>query len=253
MKHIISLSGGIGSYAVLKKVFSNNDKEDIIAVFCDTKMEDPDLYRFIEDIEQKFELKILRLVDGRTPWELAYEQKFLYNSRVANCSKILKSRLFTKWLKQNFKPHEAILYFGIDYTESHRCSSIIKNYHPYECQFPLCEKPYYLKSDLLLDLYEDKIVVPMLYCLGFSHNNCGGFCFKAGVGHFKLLLETKHDLYLKHELLEQELIKVIGKDVSILRRKGKHVTLKELRENIEQNKMDQLDLYDIGGCGCFSE
>lgn len=40
MKHIISLSGGIGSYFTLKRVLEKNDKDDVIAVFCDTLAED---------------------------------------------------------------------------------------------------------------------------------------------------------------------------------------------------------------------
>ena len=47
----------------------------------------------------------------------------------------------------------------------------------------------------------------------------------------------------------------LDKDVSILRRQIKGIkqrlTLKQLREEIEQDNLDNIDLLDFGGCGCF--
>lgn len=88
MKHIISLSGGIGSYFTLKRVIEKGiSKEDIECIFCDTLNENGDLYRFLNDIEKKFNISIVRLCVGETPYTLAWKENFLYNSRVANCSK----------------------------------------------------------------------------------------------------------------------------------------------------------------------
>ena len=255
MNHIISLSGGIGSYFTLKRVLEKNDKDDVIAVFCDTLAEDGDLYRFLEDIEKKFNLKIIRLCYGKTPMELCFEDNFLYNSRIANCSKKLKSRVFNKWLKENFKSDECILYLGIDWTESHRCQAIEKNYKPYKVAFPMCEEPYLYKHEMIDQLKQDGIDIPRLYNLGFSHNNCKGFCFKAGIGHYKLLFEKDRILYLECENKEQAIRSMIKKDISILKRNGKPFTLKQLREILE-NQPEQLTLFecqDVGGCGCFIE
>jgi hypothetical protein len=109
----------------------------------------------------------------------------------------------------------------------------------------------------MIKLVESKgIKIPRLYNMGFSHNNCGGFCVRAGQGHFINLLEKMPDRYKYHEDKEQELIKKIGKDVSILRKtinkKRINITLKTLREEYE-NDSNQIDMLDIGGCGCFSE
>lgn len=87
MKHIISLSGGIGSYITLKRVLSKY--QDVIAVFCDTMYEDGDLYRFLDDIERKFNIKIIRLSAYKNPIQLQVESNFVFNSRVALCSKEL--------------------------------------------------------------------------------------------------------------------------------------------------------------------
>lgn len=255
MKHIISLSGGIGSYFTLKRVIESGvEKEDIECVFCDTLYEHGDLYRFLEDIENHFDIMITRLCVGKTPMELSYEENFLYNSRVANCSKKLKSKPFREYIKK-YDPYETILYFGIDFTESHRKNALIKNYAPYKVEFPMCEQPYLYKNEMLDLLKQDGIEVPYLYKLGFSHNNCAGRCVKAGIGHYKLLLETDRFKYLELENYEQRIIEHIGKNVSIMKRKGKPFTLRDLRLMVEKEP-EQLTLFeceDIGGCGCFVE
>lgn len=253
MKHIISISGGIGSYFTLKRVIEKEGKTDVIAVFCDTLAEDGDLYRFLDDIEKKTGIQIIRLCVGKTPFELAWEENFLYNSRVANCSKKLKSKPFREWLRENYSPDECILYLGIDWTEMHRKTAIERNYAPYEVRFPMCEPPYIDKPDMLEGLKADNIEIPYLYRMGFSHNNCAGGCIKGGIGHWKLLLEKDRRSFLQWENREREIRQKIGKNVSILKRKGKPYTLRELRESVEGQGVQLTfdELCDIGGCGCF--
>ena len=255
MKHIISISGGVGSYFTLKRVLEKNDKTDVIAVFCDTLAEDGDLYRFLLDIEKKLDIEIVRLCQGKTPFELAWEENFLYNSRIASCSKKLKSRPFRAWLKEHYQPDECILYLGIDWTETHRKDAIEKNYAPYQVRFPMCEKPYLDKPEMLQLLKADGIEIPYLYKAGFSHNNCGGACVKGGIGHWKHLLETDRRKFLEWENKEQEFRRKIGKDVSILKRKGKPYTLYDLRQSVEGQgiQLTLEEVCDIGGCGCFVE
>ncbi len=256
MKHIVSISGGVGSYFTLKRVLEEvEDKTDVIPVFCDTLAEDGDLYRFLDDIEKKFGLKIIRLCEGKTPFELAWEDNFMYNSRIANCSKKLKSRPFKKWLKENYKPDECILYLGIDWTETHRKGAIEKNYKPYQVMFPMCEKPYLDKSEMLNLLADDGIQIPYMYQIGFSHNNCAGCCVKGGIGHWKMLLEKDRRTFLQWENKEQAIRRKLNRDVSILKRKGKPYTLKELRESLEGSgiQLSFDEVHDIGGCGCFIE
>lgn len=260
MKHIVSVSGGVGSYETLKRVLSKVDKEDVVAVFMDTLAEDGDLYRFLDDIERKLDIRIIRLCVGKTPIELAFERKFLWNSRIASCSIELKSKPFRKWLKENYTSDECVLYMGIDWTETHRCEAIKRNYLPYKVEFPMCEKPYIDKPDMLNILKADGIEIPRLYKLGFSHNNCKGCCVKAGIGQYRNLYFKDKITYLEMENKEAMFRIKWDKDVSILKRKGKTFTLRELREIIE-NEGQQLSLFEplsedecneIGGCACFT-
>ena len=62
--------------------------------------------------------------------------------------------------------------------------------------------------------------------------------------------------FREYEEKEQEIIKYIGKDVSMMKKirngKAETYTLKQLREDYEKDK-SQIDLFDVGGCGCFSD
>jgi len=122
----------------------------------------------------------------------------------------------------------------------------------------MSEEPYLTKTDMLMLLQETGIKPPRLYDLGFSHNNCGGFCVKAGQTQFKLLLQTMPQRYAEHEQQEEELRRYLGKNVAILRRtvhgKAVPLTLRQLRLEVEAQTRD--DGYssaeeDWGGCGCF--
>lgn len=120
---------------------------------------------------------------------------------------------------------------------------------------PLCSAPYLSKRDMA-DLARSRgIEPPRLYALGFAHNNCGGGCVKAGIGHFAHLYRALPCVYAEWERREQSLRDDLGKDVSILtdRSGGQRVplTLRELRERLEGG--GQVDMLEIGGCGCFTE
>jgi hypothetical protein len=268
MKHIVSYSGGIGSWATAKRVIARHGKENVLLVFTDTKIEDVDLYRFIDETVKEMKCEYIYLADGRTPWEVFKDKKYIGNSRLAHCSHVLKQDMFSNWLHENYKHDECILYLGIDWTEYHRTKAPIENYYPYQVKFPMCEEPYLTKEDMLEELKKVGIEVPALYKLGFSHNNCGGFCVRAGFGHFVHLLKMNPELYKHHEEKEEEMREFLGKNYTILKRTkvvvkfnkygGKYkdkeieqVTLRQLREEVEKEKMENIDLTDVGGCGCF--
>lgn len=247
-------SGGIGSFFAAKRVIDKVDreKERVVLLFADTLIEDEDLYRFIKDAENYFGIKITKLTEGRTPWEVFFDVNFLGNSRIDPCSKLLKRNLLNDWVRNNYSEKECIVYMGIDWTESHRIENVQKRVAPYIYLAPLCEKPLLDKGQMFIELEKIGIKRPRLYDLGFYHNNCGGFCIKSGQAQFKLLLEKFPDRYKFHEEMEQKIREKMKKDVTIMRimRKGVkyNITLKDFREWVE--KGGKFDPHEWGGCGC---
>lgn len=294
-KHIIFYSGGLGSWATTKRVVAKEGKENVILMFTDPLIEDKDLYRFLietaaeiygiyaqdlvnctkyippvsHDTMQARREYLLELAanvreripqfewiaDGRDPWQVFRDVRWIGNSRRAQCSHLLKQAVSLKYMKANFPdPDSAVLYLGIDWTEEHRKAAPTRNWQPWTVEFPMCEEPLVDKTDVMKDLSELGIELPELYKLGFSHNNCGGFCVRAGQGHFANLLKQKPELYKYHEDKEEEMRQYLQKDNSILKKQVKKVrynlTLADLRNQLEKDSED-VDMTDIGGCGCF--
>jgi len=179
--------------------------------------------------------------------------RMLGNSRLDPCSRILKREMATKWVKKNYPdPKDVVLYIGMDWTEEHRYLRSKRFWQPYEVQATLLEKPYLMKDDMIAWLNDEGIDEPRLYKLGFPHNNCGGGCIKAGQAHFKHLHKALPEVYAEWEREEEKMRQFLDRDVSILKdRRGgttKTLTLKQLRKRDD----DQCDLFEWGGCGCFS-
>lgn len=254
-KHIVMFSGGIGSWACAKRVAERHGTKNMILLFTDTKSEDEDLYRFLYEASANIGAKLVCLEEGRDLWQLFYDMKFLSNSLIDNCSHYLKRRPAKKWLKENCDKTNTTIYVGIDWTEIHRFERLkeIKDKEGWTYEAPMTEAPYLEKNQMLEMLKKEGIKPPRLYSLGFAHNNCGGFCVKAGQGHFANLLKKLPERYKYHEEREQQFREDFNKDVAFMKKtvdgKNSPYTLRELRLNIEANKRP--DLFDVGGCGCF--
>jgi len=254
MKHVVLFSGGIGSWAAARRLRDSID-DPITLLFTDTLIEDEDLYRFIEQAAADVDGELVRLAEGRTPWDVFFDDHMIGNNRAAICSRKLKRELAREWFEANTDPYRTLVYLGIDWTEDHRYRAAIDHWKPWTLLAPMCDPPYVTKPEMLNDLERRGIEPPRLYKMGFPHNNCGGFCVRAGHGTFAKLLEHFPERYHEHENEERLFRAKFGKDVAILRdRTGgpvRPLTLQEFRERLESNQTMTLDFGDYGGCGCM--
>lgn len=245
-------SGGTGSWAAAKRVVERYGADAVTLLFTDTKMEDEDLYRFLGEAAEDVGAPLVQIADGRDPWQVFRDVRFLGNTRVDPCSKHLKRDLADRWIAEHYEPDAVTIHVGVDWTEGHRYERLAPRKLPYVYEAPLLDPPYLTKGDMLAALHEAGIEPPRLYGMGFSHNNCGGFCIKAGHGHFALLLKALPERYRYHEEQEESIREQLG-NVAILRdRSGgttKPLTLRDFRHRIQGG--DEVDRDDHGGCGCF--
>jgi hypothetical protein len=263
MKHIVQFSGGTGSWAAATRLKEQlGSADDIVLMFADTLIEDEDLYRFLHEAAEDIGGELLILAEGRDPWRVFFDVRMMGSSRLDPCSRILKRDFLRKYLEEHYSPDEDVIYIGIDYEEEHRFEAAKGRWEPWTIKAPLCDRPYVTKMEWQRRLVEDHgIALPRLYDLGFPHNNCGGFCVKAGHAHFANLLRTMPERYCEHERKEQafrDYLWATGQpkwDVSILKdRRGgkvKPLTLRALRERLEKQP-DAFNKFDWGGCACFT-
>lgn len=250
---VVFWSGGGASYVASKLAIEEFGKENVVNLFADTMMEDEDLYRFNREASAFLGVPITRVCEGRTPWEVFFSERMMGNTRADHCSRILKRDELDAWLVF-YGERDDVLFIGMDANEEHRLAGVQKRLAPQVVRSPLIERGLW-KEQVLKIIEADGLVLPRLYRMGFPHNNCGGFCIKAGQGHYANLLEKMPDRYAEHEGKEQAFRRFVRKDVSILRdRTGgetKPLTLQALRERIERTPA-AVDKFDIGGCNCMT-
>jgi hypothetical protein len=305
VKHVVMFSAGGGSWAVAKRVAERHGTIDLTLLFTDTLMEDEDAYRFlvegaanvlgadipsqlvpqvyqfpdwndrsafkmfVQGLRLEFESHLPGLVwlaRGGDIWDVFREQRFLGNSSVDPCSKLLKRKMAAAWLKANCDPARTIVYVGIDKFEEHRFDDgdsggvrprRAKDGWRYEA--PLCDAPFISPFDVRALMKAEGIAPPRLYAMGYPHNNCGGGCCKMGHAQAALLLRTQPGRYRRFEDEEASIRLMLGADVSMLTdRSGggtkKPLTLRALRERIENRPQISLEFDDWNaGCSCFLE
>jgi hypothetical protein len=125
---------------------------------------------------------------------------------------------------------------------------------PYIVEFPLTQSPIMFKDNIADALSEQGVSQPRLYDMGFAHNNCGGFCVKAGQSQFRQLLQLRPDTYAYHEAQERELQLFLGKPVTVLTEtvdgKKLNLSMQALRERIEAGM--RIDEGDGEACACLN-
>lgn len=255
-RRVVMFSGGIGSWATAKLVRAMHPDDDLVLLFADTRMEDEDTYRFIDAGSRNVGGEFVRLCDGRDIWQVFRDVKFLGNTRIDPCSRVLKRELMRKWVDANCHPSSTVVYVGIDWTEAHRAKRYAQYWQPFEVDCPLVRTTL-TKDDMLRWAEKEGLPRQRLYEMGFHHANCGGGCVKAGQAQFELLLRKLPERYAWWETNEDAIRAELGKDVTILRDRrivaGREVvqpmTLREFRERLEA----QPSLFDVeewGACAC---
>ncbi|WP_431921389.1 hypothetical protein [Nonomuraea jabiensis] len=235
-RHVIQMSGGLGSFFAAVRVAERYGTSAMTLLFADTTVEDPDLHRFLRDAAAFLELEVVRVCDGRAPFDVFDDVHFLGNSRVAPCTKFLKQKPCRDWLKANCDVADTAVYIGIDHFEARRTPAILDEWKPWRAGFPMCDPPYWDKDTMIAECRALGIEPPLLYKLGFKHNNCGGICVRAGMTQWRHALKVFPERFAEAERREAEFRAKHG-DHTILRqqRNGlrRNLTLTQLRQRAE--------------------
>lgn len=215
--------------------------------------------------------ELIWLVEGRDPWEIFRDQRFLGNSMADPCSKIGKRQIADNWRK-TYCRREGELFgdpdtfaVGIGDHERHRfddCEGggigprMLQDGWRYHA--PLLSEPQ--EGEFALFFAPLEAIgprAPRLYGLGYAHNNCGGFCVKAGQAHFANRYRVQPERFAYDLLMEQKLRDFLEADVSMLtdRRGGggkRPLTLADFERRL---RADPAREYNIeqgqSGCGCM--
>ncbi|MBF6341291.1 hypothetical protein IU450_36230 [Nocardia abscessus] len=214
------MSGGIGSFAAAVRVAERYGTSNMVLLFADTLAEDEDLHRFLSDAVDYLGAPLVRVCDGRTPWEVFADVRFIGNSRLAPCSKWLKQVPCRRWLEQHCDPADTVLYVGLDWAERRREPGVVHGWAPWRVEFPMAETPYLTKEQMLDDCRSRGLVPPRLYELGYSHNNCGGVCVRAGQRQWRHTLRVFPERFAEAERQETQLRELLGDHSVLTKQRG---------------------------------
>ena len=251
---ICHLSAGVASWMAAKRTVERYGPEMVLLLFADTLIESAGAYAFLEACVANIGTVygFHRLSDGRTPWQVFRDERFLGNSRVDPCSRILKRELLAKWIEDRFTPENCVQVFGFDWSEGDRFERLQKRFDPWPVDAPLLEPPYLEKRQIVQKARDAGLPISPMYELGFDHDNCGGRCVKAGQAHYAKLFHVLPSVYAEVESEENALRGLLG-NVSILKDRtggeSRPLPLGEFRARIEAKNFDT---FDFGACSCFA-
>ena len=252
-QHIVQYSGGIGSWAAAMRVAERHGVQDLTLLVADSHAEHPDLWRFVRQSCECLGVAPVIVADGRDPWQVFLDERFLGNSRLAPCSAALKQNPCRRWVEANAvpDPERTILYVGFDDSERRRIAGAVSGWAPWRVEFPMCEEPYLTKEQMLAWCRTTGVEPPALYAWA-DHNNCAGACVRAGQRHWAKVLIHAPQTYAMAERREEEVRLHLGKDVAILReRRGgvsRPLTLTTFRHRLQgANRSDREMAAGIAG------
>jgi hypothetical protein len=242
----------MGSFAEAHSCVQKFGSGNTLLLFADTNIEDEDLYRFKDEAVAFLQCELVTLNSGKTPFDVFKQVKLMGNTRLDPCSERLKRKPLNEWITSNFASSEVNVHLGVDYTEGHRLINASARMAPYIYRSTLVEDERIVPKDYSAQF---GIAPPRLYAWKLGHNNCGGFCIKAGLGHYKALYEAAPDRYAEFERKEADVYASIGKTNPFLRKVQngtmRYITLHEYREEfLERNAVSADEKQDFGGCGC---
>jgi hypothetical protein len=242
----------------------------------------PEWRRFLADLRARTIDALPELtwiVEGRDPWEIFRDRRFIGNSGVDPCSEVAKRLAFADWRSANchrigeLYGDPDVFIVGIGFDEAHRFEGDAKG--PgirarnaadgwiYEAPLIDAERAFNKGDDLpsgVLTMLFGPLgdfgpAAPRLYDLGYMHNNCGGFCCKAGQAHWANRFRVQPERFAYDAMMERKVAAFLGKDVAMLtdRRGGKKpMTLDTFAARLCAEPAKVWD-YEPGesGCGCM--
>jgi hypothetical protein len=82
--HVVQFSGGIGSWAATQRVIDAHGTTNLL-LLANKRVEDEDLYRFLDDASAQLGVPVTMVANGRTPYEVFAAQRFLVLSSRDTC------------------------------------------------------------------------------------------------------------------------------------------------------------------------
>ena len=203
---VVWFSAGATSAVAAKLTLAEADGEVVIA-YTDPGSEHEDNERFIVDCEHWFGQPVLRLKSKRyeDTWQLWHERRYLVVPTGALCTAELKKKV-----RFDFQRPDDIHVFGFSIEETKRADRFIEQNPGVNLITPLITHQL-TKADCLAMIERAGITLPVMYQLGYDHNNCVG-CVKGGMGYWNKIRVDFPDVFERMGKMERHLGHAVLRD-----------------------------------------
>lgn len=210
---VVWFSAGASSAVAAKMMLSRGPA---VIAYTDPGSEHEDNIRFIRDCESWFGQEVVMLKSKYVDtWQLWEQRRFLVGPRGALCTAELKRKV-----RFEFQRSTDVQVFGYTAEESARADRFREQNPGMTLETPLIDAGL-MKSDCLAMIERAGIELPVMYKLGYDHNNCVG-CVKGGMGYWNKIRGDFPEVFSRMAALERQL------NHSVLQHDGQNLYLDEL-------------------------
>jgi 3'-phosphoadenosine 5'-phosphosulfate sulfotransferase (PAPS reductase)/FAD synthetase len=192
-------SAGAAS-ACAAKLALERDPSTVVAR-CIVLNEHPDNDRFAADVARWLGVEVVNLRSRkyRDAWEVWERRRYLNGTGGALCTTEMKKKV--RW---DFEQPGDVNVFGITWDEDHRAVGRFESNNPEViARYPLIEERW-TKGRCLYEIERAGIDLPVMYRLGYDHNNCIP-CVKGGRGYFAAIREDFPEAFARMAAIEERL------------------------------------------------
>jgi hypothetical protein len=181
MKRIVCwFSCGAASAVATKLAIAQYAGQEIVIARCVVKEEHPDNDRFAADCEKWFGLPITNMISKKYDGSIfsVFEKRgYISGIHGAPCTMLLKKKV-----REDFQQPTDTHVFGYCAEEQGRWDSFL-DANNIDAVSPLMDRGLE-HSDCLSMIEQAGIELPVMYTLGYQHNNCIGCCKATGAGYW---------------------------------------------------------------------
>lgn len=173
-------SCGAASAVATKLAIAQYPDREIVIARCIVKEEHPDNDRFAADCENWFGMPITNMISEKysgSIYEVFEKRGYVSGIHGAPCTTLLKKKV-----REDFQKPTDTHVFGYCAEEQDRWDSFL-DANNIDAVSPLMERGLE-HSDCLAMVAQAGIELPVMYKLGYQHNNCIGCCKASGAGYW---------------------------------------------------------------------
>ena len=209
---------------------------DVILANIDTGAEHSDNERFRIDCEKWYQhpITVLKSEQFTDTWDVWEKTRYLVGPSGARCTGELKKKV-----RYRFELPDDLNIFGYaaDKNDAARAARFVEQAPGVDVEFPLIDQNL-KKRDCLTLLGRAGLVIPAMYRLGYTNNNCIG-CVKGGMGYWNKIRQDFPETFERMAKLEREL------KHTVLRSKGEPLYLDELAPDRGNYKAEEMVSCDF--------